>query len=59
LSGPVLLATLAGGWERYWPWPTAAAYRQRGYEAKSTPAEFSAGDGEKRIDAILQIAHGT
>jgi len=54
LGGPVLLATLAGGWELYCP--TAEALKAGGYEAGATRPGFQAGDGEKLIDEIVALA---
>jgi hypothetical protein len=55
LGGPVLLATLAGGWELYWP--TAEAVKQGGYEVRSARHGFQAGDGEKLIDEAVALAN--
>jgi hypothetical protein len=55
LGGPLLLATLAGGWERYWP--TAEAFRQGGYEPGAAPPGFRAGDGEKLVDELVALAN--
>jgi hypothetical protein len=55
LDSPVLLATLANGWEGYWP--TEQAFEEGGYEVSGAEHRgLSAGDGEKLIDALVRLA---
>ncbi|MFW6065802.1 MAG: neutral/alkaline non-lysosomal ceramidase N-terminal domain-containing protein, partial [Planctomycetota bacterium] len=55
LDGPVLMATLANGWEGYWP--TEQAFDEGGYEVDGAGRNgLSAGDGEKLIDELVRLA---
>ncbi|MGC9454385.1 MAG: neutral/alkaline non-lysosomal ceramidase N-terminal domain-containing protein [Phycisphaerae bacterium] len=55
LDGPVLMATLANGWEGYWP--TEQAFEEGGYEVEGARGRgLSAGDGEKLIDELVRLA---
>ncbi len=54
LKAPVLWVTLANGWHGYCP--TRAAMQEGGHEARNVPAGFTAGDGEKLIDALAALA---
>jgi hypothetical protein len=54
-SEPVFLMTLANGWNGYLP--HRAAFEEGGYEVEAALKQgYRPGDGEKLVDALLQLA---